>query len=303
MFWLPIDDISNRVKGIRINTLDTELFRIDYSKLEHRYNFMLALPQTDTEAIMELRLNELGVQVERGTTLISFEQTPTLVTAMVECEGAKDAIKARYLIGADGANSSVRDIAGISFPGSAMPHEWSLADVRMQSPWPVEPANILLRKEGMLFALRIKDDLYRLGSNRPNVLENLPQGLIVKETLWQTQFEVSHRQVNRYQSGCVFLVGDAAHVHAPMGARGMNMSIEDSVILIEHLINNTLDQYSSERLRVGASALRMIKAQTFLVASTNPIVHVIRQYVMPLLIKIPSVNRYLVERMLGIGYA
>jgi 2-polyprenyl-6-methoxyphenol hydroxylase-like FAD-dependent oxidoreductase len=141
-----------------------------------------------------------------------------------------------------------------------MPHEWSLADVRMQSPWPIEPANILLRKEGMLFALRIKEDLFRLRSNRPHVLQNLPDGIIVRERLWETQFEVGHRQVSSYQSGFVFLVGDAAHVHAPMGARGMNMSIEDSETLIERLITDNVDAYSNGRLRAGASALRMIKA-------------------------------------------
>ncbi len=292
-----------RIPAVIYRNQDSELFRIDYSGLEHRYNFMLALPQTETEAIMESRLNELGVQVERGTALNSFTQTSTLVTAVVERDGVEDSVAASYLIGADGANSRVREISGISFPGSVMQHQWSLADVRMQSPWPVEPANILLREEGMLFALRIKDDLFRLGSNRPNVLAGLPRGFVVQEILWQTQFEVNHRQVSTYQHGRAFLVGDAAHVHAPMGARGMNMSIEDSAILVDRMLSGNLALYSVERLRAGAAALRMIKSQTLLVTSTNPLIRQLRQRVIPGVLKVPAVNRFLVERMLGIGYA
>ena len=251
---------------------------------------------------MESRLSELGVRVERGTSLVSFDQTTTMVKAHVEHEAVKDVIEASILIGADGASSIVRDLSAISFPGLVMPHEWSLADVRMQSPWPIEPANILLRKEGMLFALRIKEDLFRLRSNRPHVLQNLPDGIIVRERLWETQFEVGHRQVSSYQSGFVFLVGVAAHVHAPMGARGMNMSIEDSATLIERIISGNVNAYSNERLRAGASALRMIKAQTLLVTSSNPLAHWLRQSVVPALLRLSAVNRYLVARMLGIGY-
>ena len=80
------------------------------------------------------------------------------------------------------------------------------------------------------------------------------------------------------------------------------MSIEDSATLIERIISGNVNTYSNERLRVGASALRMIKAQTLLVTSSNPLVHWLRQSVVPALLKLSAVNRYLVARMLGIGY-
>jgi len=294
---------GRRVPAVHYRTPDGELFRIDYTRLAHRYNFMLALPQNDTEAIMENRLNELGVQVERGTSLCSFQQTPASVTALVERDGVEQSIDAANLIGADGAYSIVRETCGIAFPGTAMAHEWSLADVRMDSPWPADPANILLRGDKMLFALRIKDDLFRLGSNRPDVLQDLPDAIEVHEVLWQTQFAVNHRQAESHRSGRVFLAGDAAHVHAPMGARGMNMSIEDSAILARHISSGSPDRYSGERLQAGAAALRMIKTQTLLVSSTNPCVRLLRERLIPAALKIPAVNNHLVERMLGIGYA
>ena len=294
---------GRRVPAVHYRTPDGELFRIDYTRLAHRYNFMLALPQNDTEAIMERRLDELGIEVERGTSLRSFQQTPKGVTAVVERAGIEHSIDAAFLIGADGGSSIVRETCAIAFPGSTMAHEWSLADVHMDSPWPADPANILLRGDRMLFALRIRDDLFRLGSNRPNVLHDLPEAIKVREVLWQSQFAVSHRQAKSYQSGRVFLVGDAAHVHAPMGARGMNMSIEDSAILARHVISGTGDRYSGERLRAGAAALRMIKAQTLLVSSTNPSVRLLRERLIPAALKIPAVSNRLVERMLGIGYA
>jgi 2-polyprenyl-6-methoxyphenol hydroxylase-like FAD-dependent oxidoreductase len=292
-----------KVPAVRYHNSSTELFRIDYTELAHRYNFMLALPQTEIESILETRLTELGVVVERGTNLVRLVQEGSMVTALAEAGGTEHSIAARYVIAADGARSTVRQLCEIDFPGSTMPSEWSLADVRMESPWPVESANIVLHERGMLFSLRIRDDLFRLGSSRPDVLTQLPIGVRVHETLWQTRFRVEHRQTRTYQAGRVYLVGDAAHVHAPMGARGMNMSIEDAVLLVDMMLSDTLHRYSSARLRAGAAALRMIKAQTWLVANSGSVSRYLTSRVIPVALRVPSVRRYLVRRMLGLGYA
>ena len=188
------------------------------------------------------------------------------------------------------------------FPGGTAPHPWSLADVRMQSPWEVDYANLMVGGDSMLFMLRFKDGMFRLGSDRPGVLERLPDIMQIDEVLWESDFEVHHCQAESYRAGNVLLAGDAAHVHAPLGARGMNMSIEDSVLLVERLLAGELHQYATDRLRSGRAALGMIKAQTYLATSTTVAARAIRHYAVPVLLQCPPLHRRLASRMLGLGY-
>ena len=292
-----------RVPGAQVRSATRVLFRFDYTSIKHRYNFMLVLPQSETEAVLEERLREYGIAVERGTELTAYEQTPAGIDATVRANGTDSAIAASYLIGADGANSIVRSIANIAFPGGQMPHPWSLADVRMDSPWEIEPANLMIDPQGMLFSLRFKEGVFRLGSDHPNVLAKLPDGMRIHEVLWESDFEVSHCQAESYRAGNVLLAGDAAHVHAPLGARGMNMSIEDAVLLVQRLLAGELERYSAERLRAGASALRMIRVQNYLATSTTGVSRVVRRHIVPALLRCPPLHRQLAQRMLGLGYA
>lgn len=292
-----------RAPGAQVRSTEKILFRVDYTRIGHRYNFMLVLPQSETEAIFEQRLSEYGVTVERGTALTGYRQTAAGIEATVTHAGQAAELTASYLVGADGAHSVVRRTAGIAFPGTQMPTRWSLADVRMDSPWEIEPANLQIGSQGMVFALRFKEGVFRLGSDRPNVLQRLPSDMRVHEVLWESDFEVSHCQAETYRAGRVLLAGDAAHVHAPLGARGMNMSIEDAVLLVKRLLAGDLDRYAAERLRAGASALSMIKVQNYLATSTTRMSRLVRRHVVPMVIGCPPLHRRLARRMLGLGYA
>jgi len=206
-----------------------------------------------------------------------------------------------YLIGADGAHSVVRDKLAIAFPGDVMQGDWSLADVYMDCPLDNEGANVQFHRAGILFTIRFKEKHFRVASNKPKVLERLPKGSQVHDVIWQSDFPVSHRQAESYNIGRVFLAGDAAHIHSPLGARGMNMGIEDATILARKIVNGGLESYSRERHKVGASTIRMVKKMTEFATSTGKTTTFIRNYILPVILTFDFVQQPLIKRMVGLG--
>ena len=234
--------------------------------------------------------------------LEGFDQRGDSVTGYLAIDGSKEAVVASCLIGADGAHSTVRKQLGVDFPGHRMPGEWSLADIRMETPLQPDAANVVFGDDGILFAIGFKEGVYRIASNRPNVIERLPEGTVVHEVLWESDFAVSHRLAERYSVGRVFLAGDAAHIHSPFGARGMNLGIEDAAVLVNAIATGRLEEYSRQRSKVSRAVVRMVKAQTRLATSRNPIAGFVRAHVAPRVLASNTVQRRLAERMLGLGY-
>ncbi len=292
-------ELGRKVPGMNFLRDDQVLFQIRFSSVAHRYNFMLALPQCQTERTLEQRLNDFGVQVERNTELVGFSQEDGRVHGVLSRHGAEQAFEASYLIGADGAHSTVRKILGIDFRGQADPGKWSLADVVMDTPLDRDRVNLVMQSDGILFQIRIADSIFRLASNKPNVLDRLPHGSKVHKVIWRSDFGVSHCQAETYGKGRVFIAGDAAHIHSPLGGRGMNLGIEDAVDLVERIASDSVEQYFETRLRAGAQVIRMVTALTRVVTSTNPAVKFMRDRVLPLIVSKDAVQRKLVRRILG----
>ncbi len=306
---LEPSDVTRRLleRGIKIPRIrfgggQRPLFAVDFSRLPHRYNYMLGLPQSETERILETRLNELGVSVERGVRFEQLRQAPDHVVAVVAQDGHRTEVSARYLIGADGARSPVRHALNIGFPGTSMRVWWSLADIRVDSLRDPDAAQVVFGPDGVLFMLRFRRNVYRVASDRPGVLSRLPADLRAGEVLWQSEFHVSHRQAARYAKDRVFLAGDAAHLHSPLGARGMNMGVEDACTLAVCIVNDCARHYGRNRHRAGAAAIRMIRAQTRLATAANPLARLVRAQVMPRMLRIGPLHDALARRMLGLGY-
>ena len=295
-------DAGLKILRINFQNAHSVLFTVDFSKAVHRYNFMLALPQSETERILERRLNELGVHVERNVSLKRLEQRPNSVIGYLAVDGREEEFEASYVIGSDGAHSTVRRQLGIDFPGHRMRGDWSLADVAMDSPLQAGAANVVFGNDGMLFAIEFRPGVYRIASERPKVIERLPEGSVVHEVLWESDFAVSHRLAEHYAVGRVLLAGDAAHLHSPLGARGMNLGIEDAATLVSALSLSNPQQYSRARLAVSKAVVRMVKAQTRLATSTGPLVRFVRAKVIPRALGIGAVHQRLAERMLGLGH-
>jgi 2-polyprenyl-6-methoxyphenol hydroxylase-like FAD-dependent oxidoreductase len=293
--------------GLRLHRLNFRsdghrLATIELGRVAHRYNFMLALLQAETERILEQRLAEYGTTVEWSTALKGLEGGPEQVRAKLVAAGEERIVEAPYLVGADGAHSAVRHALGLPFRGETDPAKWWLVDVRMDWPFGAGELNLFARPASVLGVIPIEPGLFRLVSNGPEPLELLPAASIVREEVWRSAFRISYRQVDDYRAGRVFLAGDAAHVHSPVGARGMNLGIEDGTILARKLAEGGLETYSAERHPVGARVIRQTHALTRLMTARHPLARFLRDRLFAQVIG-PSatLQRALVRRIMGLA--
>jgi 2-polyprenyl-6-methoxyphenol hydroxylase-like FAD-dependent oxidoreductase len=291
-----------RLRRFHFRSGDRLLATVELSRVRHRYNFMLALLQAETERILEQRLAEHGTMVEWSTEFTGCETAPDRVRARLAAEGEEQIVEMSYLIGADGAHSTVRRALGLPFRGTTDPSEWWLVDVRMDWPFAAAELNLFARPAAVLGVIPIEPSLYRLVSNGPEPLDMLPPAAAVHEEVWRSAFRISYRQVDTYQVGRVFLAGDAAHVHSPVGARGMNLGIEDGTVLARKMIEGTLERYTAERHLVGARVIRQTRALTRLVTARNPLGRWLRDQLFARVIgPSPWAQRALARRILGLA--
>ncbi|MFJ3977630.1 FAD-dependent monooxygenase [Streptomyces sp. NPDC090021] len=259
-----------------------------------------ALPQYETERILDEHLGRWGTTVERGTELVSFSQDAHGVTSRLHTpSGTEEELRTRYLVGCDGAHSIVRKGLGLSFEGGAFPEEYMLADVEVD--WDL-PYGYSLRAMHLDGAGAVDDVLvciplpgrgrYRMSMKVPpelstavqaeaaadgvthglqggrapqladiqTVLDRLsPTPTTASGIRWSSVFRISHRIVDSYGHGRVFIAGDAAHIHPPTGAQGMNTGIQDAwnlawklALAVEGAAHpGLLPSYDAERRPVG----------------------------------------------------
>lgn len=222
-------------------------------RADPKYDFLLALPQDRTEAIMRDRLAKRRIKVAFGTTLAGFEQSSEGVTVAYADRTTE---RFDYLIGADGVHSTTRKILGVAFNGYDLPESWSIADVEARD-WPYRDSFVVsaLRDGRVAVVAHIGESRYRVISDTPNALATLALPLDITEIHRQGTFAISVRQVEKYQIGRVFLAGDAAHCHSPVGGRGMNLGIADAADLARRMAEGNPAGYTAARHPVGKAVI------------------------------------------------
>ncbi|MCW5731379.1 MAG: FAD-dependent monooxygenase [Alphaproteobacteria bacterium] len=235
---------------------------IEFGRLDHRFPFMTALAQRRTQQILEARLNEMGVRVERGVTFEGLSWREGMALARLRSAAGMEECATRRLIGCDGAHSAVRQSAGIAFEGRAFEHDWSLMDAEID--WPLPQGEVVLdfSPAGTLFSIPLGDGIRRLVRNGPAPEALLPATARLGRVLWRSDFRISHRLARKFRAGAVFLAGDAAHIHSPAGARGMNGGIEDAATLAWLVAEGREEIYESLRRPAAARVLRQVDRQT-----------------------------------------
>ncbi|GGE46703.1 hypothetical protein GCM10007276_24830 [Agaricicola taiwanensis] len=230
---------------------------VDITRLKHRFNFMLALPQDRTEEILAQCLAERGIPVERGVSCVDVAAHATAAEAVLSGPEGREEVEAGWLVAADGAHSIVRKALDIGFPGAPYPFEWSLADIDLGGDVEMDRGEIRLDVgQPVLIRLPIGPGRHRLIANGPDVLGLAPPEWQPGAIHWQSSFKVSHRQVQRLGEGRVRLIGDAAHIHSPAGARGMNLGIEDAATLAERIAAGDLKDWDRARQAKAAKVIR-----------------------------------------------
>jgi 2-polyprenyl-6-methoxyphenol hydroxylase-like FAD-dependent oxidoreductase len=266
--------VAERLLAEGIHMSDFHIF-LDGRKLlsfttrraDPKYDFLLALPQDRTEAIMRDRLAERRIKVAFGTTLAGFEQSSEGVTVAYADRTTE---RFDYLIGADGVHSTTRKILDLAFNGYELPESWSIADVDARN-WPYQDSFVVsaLHDGRVAVVAQIGQQRYRVISDTPDALATLVLPLDVSQIHRQGTFSISVRQVEKYQVGRVFLAGDAAHCHSPVGGRGMNLGIADAAELAQRLANGDPSGYGSARQQVGKAVIAASEGARRIVTSAK----------------------------------
>ncbi|GAA3433661.1 FAD-dependent monooxygenase [Kutzneria kofuensis] len=243
---------------------------LDIGNLGWDHPYTLGIAQTRVEEILEDRAAELGVDIRRGQGLTTFTQDEDGVTV----DGG---IRAKYLVGCDGSRSAVRKIAGIDFPGTPNTRYVMLGDVEADIAPGLHGGVFVIPRPGYLRVVVADPDFDRTEPITLEILnstvdEALGRHVELANPRWLTRFGNATRQAARYRSGRVLLAGDAAHIHPPAGAQGVNLAIADAMNLGWKLAAavqgwaspELLDTYHSERHAAGARVLLHTQAQALL---------------------------------------
>ena len=265
--------------GANINSGNKQIGHITLGGVATPYPFALMIPQNDTERLMEKHLNTVGVRVERSVELTGFTASDSkVISTLRNLDGREETVDSSWLIGCDGAHSTVRHGLGMEFLGNTLMSDWILADLHLTGvPTPGE-ISVFWHSDGVLVLFPITQDRYRVIADigeattdahpKDPTLEDVqrlldrrgPANIIASAPVWLAGFRINERKVADYRAGRVFLAGDAAHIHSPAGGQGMNTGMQDACNLAWKLALVTrgtcvaeplLGSYSLERSAVG----------------------------------------------------
>ena len=327
----PFVDAGFKAEAVNFFAHDKAIGRVSMANLESPYPYGLALPQSETERLLEERLAGLGVAIERQVDLISFTSDADGVEATLRhVDGHEETVSTDWLLGCDGAHSAVRHGLNASFAGETLNSDWMLADVHMTGyPYPDSEASVYWHRDGVFVIFPIRPGRYRVLADLPltagerppaptleqaqKVIDRRgPGGLTAFDPIWLAGFRINGRKVANYRWGRVFLAGDAAHVHSPAGGQGMNTGMQDAfnlswklaLVMRQTCDEHLLDSYSPERSTVGDEVLKAAGRLTTIGTLKNPIAQTVRNLVGQVMLGLGSVQHAFADTMseLAIGY-
>ena len=266
------------------------------------YPFILILGQDDNERIMGEKLRDWNLAVQWNTELTHLHQQPDHVRATLrQRDGSSREVKAEWVAGCDGARSAVRELNRIAYPGAPYQHVFFVADTVVTGSMVPDEVNAYLWRDGfhLFFPMRGKDH-WRVVGILPHLLRDKPdvsfddvipsiageagQDLTFAGCSWFSTYRISHRAAAHFRDRRCFLLGDAAHIHSPVGAQGMNTGLQDAynlgwklaLVAAGRADSSLLDSYEVERIPVAQRLLDTTDRAFRLVVSDHPIAGVMR---------------------------
>jgi 2-polyprenyl-6-methoxyphenol hydroxylase-like FAD-dependent oxidoreductase len=271
------------------------------------YPFLLILGQDDNERLLGELLGRKGVSIQWNTELVGLTQGPDRVIARLKhADGTEREIAAAWLGGCDGARSTVREQSGIPFVGEPYEQVFFVADTVMRGPMVPGELNVYLWPQGFhLFfpmrgvdhwrlvgilppELRGRDDV-TLDDVAPSIQAEAGTGLTFLGCNWFSTYRIHHRRAQRFRDRRCFLMGDAAHIHSPVGAQGMNTGLQDAynlawklALVVSGRANIALlETYESERIPVAEALLSTTDKGFALVVSRSKLAGLFRTQILP----------------------
>jgi 2-polyprenyl-6-methoxyphenol hydroxylase-like FAD-dependent oxidoreductase len=275
------------------------------------FPFLLILEQSKTETILNNFLHRFGKQVERNTELLQFSQNQNAVISIIQNKnGGHETIETNWLIGADGAHSIVREHLAIPFLGKTYQQSLFVLDCEVNLNFP--PDEMYLSFSDKTFA-----GFFPMTNGRCRIIGLVPEEIRNKEEitfeevnktfaaqthlnitlqnpLWISKYHSHHRVVSAFRKGNCFLTGDAAHIHSPVGAQGMNTGLQDAYNLAWKLASviqrkaneNLLNTYEDERIEIAKKLVRSTDRAFHFVTSENRFFKFYRMQVIPFILKL-----------------
>jgi 2-polyprenyl-6-methoxyphenol hydroxylase-like FAD-dependent oxidoreductase len=280
------------------------------------YPYVLLLEQSKNEQLLYEYLKSRRKEVLWKTELESFLQTEVGITAQVKTsEGAYQTIEAKYLVGCDGAKSTVRDALGLEFRGSTFERVFYVADAQVDWKFSHDALHICLSKDSLLVFFPLKgENRYRIVGTFPEefakeegdilyeeiehrIKEEAQLELDIHDVEWFSTYKVHTRHVSQFSEGRCFLAGDAAHIHSPAGAQGMNTVIQDgynlawkmALVLKGKTDEKLLKTYNEERLENAKNLLQTTDRMFQFAAGSEWFLAFLRTNVLP------SVAKYILS--------
>ncbi|MEZ5894001.1 MAG: FAD-dependent oxidoreductase [Parvularculaceae bacterium] len=300
------------------------LARLDFGDLPSAFSYILMIPQDATEAIFTKRLEDIGGRIHRGVSAVAMDPHAHGVRVWLDAgDGVQRAIDARYVVGADGMRSVVRESAGIDFDGGVAPQSFVLADVRMDWPEGREEVMLFFTENGPLVIAPLADGSFRVVAAMEDAPEKLTladiaaiidahgpgRGARVTDVVWSSRFRIHHRLAKTYRNGRLLIMGDAAHVHSPAGGQGMNTGLVDATVLgglLAQILNGArpeadIDMYEMLRRPAAAKVLRLASSLTHMAMTRGAVARRMRNAKLSLAGRIPPVRRKLVMNLSGLS--
>jgi 2-polyprenyl-6-methoxyphenol hydroxylase-like FAD-dependent oxidoreductase len=325
-----------KAESLNILSGNETIGRADMNEVDSKYKFVVMIPQSETERLLEEHLATLNVKAERLTELTDFKETADGVSYVLKhADGSEETGEASWLIGADGAHSIVRHKLNKEFHGSTLLSDWILADIHLTGIQGPPTINVYWHADGVLILFPLEGTRHRVIANvgessgpigeghRPDpTVEEIrhvldargPGGIKVGDPVWLSNFSINERKVEDYRSGRVFVAGDAAHVHSPAGGQGMNTGMQDAFNLTWKLAlvarglcqpEPLLSSYSAERSPVAKVLLEFTGKATAAATLHGGVKQYIRNHVASLILGFAPVTHTIANVMseVTIGYS
>ncbi|QEN16671.1 FAD-dependent oxidoreductase [Mycolicibacterium sp. ELW1] len=306
--------------------------RLDLTHLDSPYRFVLITPQTNVDAALAGYAEAHGADIRRGIEVVDLVQDEAGVTITARAHdgaGPLMRFRSKYAIGADGAHSTVRRLVGAEFPGNTLLSSVVLADVKLAH-GPDDGLKLGNTRQvfgflapygrgdadGAWYRAMVWDRHHQVPDTEPvdnaeviTVLNRAFKADVgVLEISWKSRFHCDERQVAQYRHGRVFLAGDAAHVHSPVGGQGMNTGIQDAANLAWKLAavlggadDSLLDSYQEERHPIGRRVVLQSGVMTRAVTLYPRVARAMRNLLAPRLLRVPIVRDAMAGSFAGTG--